>query len=180
MSAFDDRLAESTRSLRLAFDQSFAAAPVTRTAEFEDFLLTRVGGDAYAIRLSEVAGLYVDRKIVPIPSKAPELLGIVGLRGTLAPIYDLRALLDYTGGSKLRWLVLARAPEPIGFAFDSFEAHLRLPQQSVSVPDREEHARRHVRGAVRVDGATHSIIHIESLLGAVARQTSHDSLPKER
>ena len=61
----------------------------------EDFLAIRVGADPYTFRLSEIAGLHVGVKIVPVPSPAVQLLGMVAIRGMLAPIYDLAALLHY-------------------------------------------------------------------------------------
>src|ERR1700675_3898235 len=106
-------------TLRRHFDEAFAA-PTSPIAEpLEDLLAIRVGSDPYALRLSEIAGLHVGVKIVPIPSPAAQLLGIVGIRGVMAPIYDLAALLGYPPAASPRWIALARAAQPVGFAFES-------------------------------------------------------------
>jgi purine-binding chemotaxis protein CheW len=88
----------------------------------EGLLAIRVGADPYALRLSEIVGLHADVKIVPVPSPVAQLLGIVGLRGMMAPVYDLAALLGYPPAASPRWMVLAGASQSMGLAFDAFEA----------------------------------------------------------
>src|SRR6202030_4383581 len=96
-------------ALRCLFDSSFAAAASSTTGPLEDLLAICVEGDPYALRLSEIAGLYVDVKIVPVPGPIAQLLGIVSLRGKLAPVYDLAALLHYPLAVSPRWMILAGA-----------------------------------------------------------------------
>jgi chemotaxis signal transduction protein len=159
----------SAERLRDDFDRSFAEAPSTRVHRDEDFLAIRIGGDGYAIRLSDVVGVYRERKIVPIPSRAVHLLGLSSFRGITAPIYDLRALLGHTGPAAPPWLVLARAESPIGFAFDVLEKHLRVGASNAVSVAVDPHSRRHVNGVVRSEGSTFSLIHIASILDAITR-----------
>ncbi len=70
---------------------SFAEAPRGDVETTCDLLTIRVGGDAYALRLAEVGGLFVDRVVTPLPTLVPELVGIAGFRAALVPVYDLRA-----------------------------------------------------------------------------------------
>jgi purine-binding chemotaxis protein CheW len=173
------RATETVAALRHGFDRSFAEAPTLRSAASEDFLAIRVGGDPYALRVSDIAGLYADRKIVPIPSPAPTLLGIASFRGAMAPVHDLRLVLGYARGAAPRWLVLVHAPALVGLAFDLFEAHLRAVGESTLSLDAEEHATRHLRGVIRTTEVARPLIHIASVIEATSRQVLKDGPPKE-
>jgi chemotaxis signal transduction protein len=155
-------------TLRRHFDEAFAAPASSVTEPLEDFLAICVGSDPYALRLSEIAGLHVGVKIVPVPSPVPQLLGIVGIRGMMVPIYDLAALLRYPPEANSRWFVLARAPQPVGFAFGSFESHLQLSQASLADSNGEDSSTsgsaQHIRGTVRAAGALRPIVHLASML----------------
>jgi len=164
--------------LRRQFDSSFAAATATSTmAEtHEDLLAIRVGADPYALRLSEITGLHVDVKIVPVPSPVAQLLGIVSLRGNMAPVYDLAALLHYPPAARPRWMILAGAAQPVGFAFETFDAHLQVPQTAlIDGEDRGEGSgatRRHVRGAVRAADVLRPLIQVASVVKLVRGNNS--------
>jgi chemotaxis signal transduction protein len=128
-------LAERATALRSAFDRAFTAPLRLDGAVKHDLIAVRVGGEACAIRLAEVAGLFADRKITRVPGGKSALIGIAGFRGTLVPAYNLRTLLGIPGAQTPRWLVIA-AVAPVALAFDAFEGHLRVsandivPQQS--------------------------------------------------
>jgi hypothetical protein len=95
MTDADQSPLRTAAALRREFDQSFAQPPATELARVENFLAVRIGGDAYAMRVAEIAGLYADKRIVPLPSPLPSLLGTVGFRGQIAPVYDLAMLFGY-------------------------------------------------------------------------------------
>jgi chemotaxis signal transduction protein len=128
----------------------------------------RVGSNPYALRLSEIAGIYVGVKVVPVPSPVAQLLGIVGIRGMMVPIYDFATLLRYPPEANSRWFVLARAPQPVGFKFETFESHLQVSQASLADSNGEDSSRsgsvQRMRGTVRAAGALRPIIHLASML----------------
>lgn len=169
-------------SLRAEFDRSFSvAAGGPRPSEL-DLLAIVVGGDAYALRLSEVRSLHADRKLVAAPSVLPELLGLCGFRSVLTPVYDLAQLLGYGAGRAARWLVVAEAASPIAFAFEGFDSHLRVVLESVSAPE-TSNADTHtaaVVGAVRADGATRPLIHLPALVEGIARRIKAVGPSQER
>jgi chemotaxis signal transduction protein len=121
----------------------------------ENILAIRVREDSYALRLAEVAGLVDGRTIVPLPSSLPALLGIVGVRGQVVPVYDLGYVLGYaSAASRPRWMVLLRQEEAVAVAFDAFEAQQRLATEvgetaGASVP--ESVASRYLAGIARTD-----------------------------
>jgi chemotaxis signal transduction protein len=153
-------------SLRQEFDQSFARAAGGPQPAQMDFLTIVVAGDAYALRLSEVRSLHADRKLVAAPSVLPELLGMCGFRSVLTPVYDLAQLLGYGAGRGGRWLVVVEGTLPIAFAFEGFDAHLRVPLESVSAPDGSSAGA--VGGAVLGLGVTRPLLRLSSLVEAIA------------
>jgi chemotaxis signal transduction protein len=169
-------LRTTAATLRRHFDEGFAAAAESMTERLEDLLAIRIGSDPFALRLSEIAGLHVDVKIVPVPSPTTQLLGVVGIRGAMAPIYDLAALLHYPPAANLRWFVFARAPQPVGFAFEAFESHLQVSPDSLSSGNDDDAGTggtgRHVRGTVRAAGALRPIIHLAFVLAMIGGKNS--------
>jgi purine-binding chemotaxis protein CheW len=160
-------------TLRRHFDEAFAAPASSIIEPLEDLLAIRVGSDPYALRLSEIAGLYVGVKIVPVPSPVPQLLGIVGIRGMMVPIYDLAALLRYPPEVNSRWFVLARPPQPVGFAFETFESHLQVSLAGSNGEDSGTGGTvQHMRGTVRAAGTLRPIIHLASMLEMIGDKNS--------
>jgi chemotaxis signal transduction protein len=115
--------ANTAEKLRREFDLAFRDPRAGVVERSEDFLAVRIGGDPFAIRVLDIAGLYVDRAIVPMPSTRPALLGLARFRSAIAPVFDLRVLLGYPPGAASRWLIVVRAPELVGLSFDLFESH---------------------------------------------------------
>jgi len=124
--------ASQVEALRRAFDQSFRAPPPGEEEETEDLLQLRIGGQALAVRLSEIAGLIQGRTPVPLPAAAPGLLGLAGIRGALWPVFDLAVLLGEPPAQDPRWLLLCGAGAPVALAFSLFEGHLRLARSVVN------------------------------------------------
>ena len=127
------------QDLREAFDSSFSVAPVTATKASESLLAIRVGRVPYAIRLSETAGLHVDKPVTRLPGTPPELLGIAGLRGTITTVFDLRVLLGVEPTEEGRWLVLASTSPAVGFAFDHFEGQFQVSGDSIATSANSVH-----------------------------------------
>ena len=171
-------LNERLGSLREAFDASFAAREQAQPAEQLDFLTIRVAGDAYAVRLAEVQSLHADRKVVAAPSLLPALLGVAGFRGVLTPIYDLAPLLGYAQQSAAKWLIVARHAAPVAFAFEVFDAHLRV--DSAHVSNAEVAAQGAVRGAVHTGGRAVPLLHLPSLIDEITERIKAYGPTQER
>jgi chemotaxis signal transduction protein len=165
---FDERAA----SLKAAFDATFARASQALETATEDLLAIRTGGDPYALRVRELTALLVNRKVVPVPSPRPELLGIAGVRGTLVPVYCLSSLLGYgTSGTAMRWLGVCGRTRSVGLAFDELESFLRLPRESLHAVDRGDTTRPHLAEAFRVGPATGRLIDTGSILNWLGADT---------
>jgi purine-binding chemotaxis protein CheW len=158
-------LAGRARALRSAFDRSFAEVARTQGEAFEELLTIRVAGDPYALRLAECAGLFVDRKITPLPTTAPGLLGLAGFRAALVPVYDLRALLGYPKCDAPRWMVSVERGSVVGLAFEGFAAHERVERDALVAHGAP--AQRHVDRVARLPGGARPVLHLGSVLDVV-------------
>jgi chemotaxis signal transduction protein len=154
--------------LRDAFDRSFAERPSTATIATEDLIAIRVGGDPYAVRTAELSGVSANRKVVTVPSRRPDLLGVAGIRGALVPVYGLASVLGYPETASSReWLALCGHPDLVALAFERLEGFLRVPQTDLHAPERPEGSRRHVSQVVRVGGIARLVVDMRSTLAAL-------------
>jgi purine-binding chemotaxis protein CheW len=168
MSMPESRVVTRAADLREAFDRSFAAPPPPAAPPQLDLLAIRCADHGFALPLSEVLAVYAERKIVAVPSPVPELLGLVGVRGLIAPVYDLRSLLGYGPGAAPRWLALVRAPEPFALGFELFEQHLRLPlADAFSAATDAQGPHPFARGSVRLASGPRPLIDLTALFAAV-------------
>lgn len=151
-------LAASARALREEFDRAFALPPEQPDASSRQLLAIRAGGQAYALRLDQIRGLYVDRRVQTLPSRLPELVGLTGVRGQAVPVFDLAALLGQPAPRTARWLVLAAGRHSAAFAFEQFEAyHAARPDDMME-------------GAVRIDGVPRTLVNLETLIDDLERR----------
>jgi len=147
--------------LRAAFDGEFAAALPPPEPAHSDYLRIRIGGEPFAIALADIASLHADLRIVALPSRAPELLGVAALRAAVVPIYDAGTAFGMQSGAP-RWIAVLRDGQA-GFAFESFDGYVRIPDGSVAAVDQ----RGPVRGQFSVSGQRHSVVDLGSVLTAI-------------
>jgi chemotaxis signal transduction protein len=171
-------LAERAAALRREFDQSFALPIRTEAATTEDFLAVRIGVEACALRLGEVAGLFADKKITPVPGGGPAQLGIAGFRGTILPVYSLQALLGRASAEPPRWLVVV-AGTPVALGFEAFQGHLRVEREAVLAQQSAER-RFHARHYIRAQSLVRPVIDLASVLDALDIRRPQATLKEER
>lgn len=187
MSAADHPHSPAVERMRAEFNRAFAA-PATPPARDRSRLLgIRVGGDPFALALTDVLAIHVDRKVVPVPSAAPTLIGIASFRGALAPVHDLRLVLGYPARTPTRWLVLVAGATPIGLAFDAFDGQLAAPAALEPLsPDGKPAAAGATRSSDLTRGLVHAgeairpLIDVSAVLSAVGIQPAGAPKPKER
>jgi chemotaxis signal transduction protein len=151
--------------LREQFDRSFSEPERPPIAAPEPLLCIRIGGDPWAVRRNDVRRLVADRRVVPVPSTAPAMLGVLGLRGELVPVHSLRALLGYRLEPPSRWVIIAGSEAPLGLAFDFFEGQLRVPAPQLApsaTPPRP-----HVHAVIAIEGMPRSVLDLPSILELV-------------
>jgi chemotaxis signal transduction protein len=167
----------SAELLREAFDRSFAEPPPAPRDDWEGLLAVRCGGQPHAIRVRDVAGIAAGRTVVPAPSPLPELVGLAGFRGRVAPVYDLGSLLGHGASDTLHWCVLVGSADLVALAFELLEAHVRVPRSAPS--DSARHAEPEARQAVRIAGALRPIIDIPAVLATLRERGAGSRSPRE-
>ena len=171
MTAFatTDNLSPRAAALRAAFDRSFAEPPRLDLTPMEDLLAVRIGDDVFAIRLSEIAGLYAGKKITRVPGGDPALLGIAGFRGAIQPVYGLTILLGRQAEAVPRWLAIAAAA-PVALAFDGFDGHVRVASETIRPRDAGAKDQPYARHFAPVRDFIRPILHLPSILDAIGVQ----------
>jgi purine-binding chemotaxis protein CheW len=169
----DIALSDRAAQLRQAFDRSFAEPLNAETRSTIDFIAIRLAGDAHAVRMSEVGGLFADVRVTPCPSPVAELRGIAGFRGALTPVYDLAALLGYPMSAG-RWMVLTR-DRALALAFDDFQDHFRIDPAAIAARQ-DASVSPHVHQIAQQAGRAWPIIDIPSVVAVIkARAAAHSS-----
>jgi chemotaxis signal transduction protein len=150
--------------LRSRFDHEFALPIAAKATDELDLLAIRIDGDPHAIRLAEITGVFTDQPIAPAPSTAPSFIGLTGVRTSIVPVFDLAVLLGYPRATRPRWLVVA---EQLGFAFDTFEGHVRVPATAFA---RHTDVKPHTIEVVRIGEQTRSVVQLATVVEVVAKK----------
>jgi chemotaxis signal transduction protein len=166
------------RELREVFDAGFAAAPPPPEPVHRDVLCIRIAGEPFAIPLGDIASLHADLRIVALPARAPELLGVAALRSAVVPIYDASRAFGLPAADAPRWLVVLRGGRA-GFAFDGYDGHARIPDRAITPVDAPANRRGHVRGQLVLDGQPRAIVDLGSVLAAIEQRGRHDDTAKD-
>ncbi|HEX3861006.1 MAG TPA: chemotaxis protein CheW [Stellaceae bacterium] len=160
---------DTAAALRQAFDRSFAEARPAAPPAVEELLAITLGDEPYALRLSEIDEILAARRITRLPGGGTALLGIAGCRGTIVPVYDLRALLGCGRAGPARWFAMT-ADATLAFAFETLAAHLRVPHDAFVAHQTDARQRTPVRDFVRLDDELRPIVHLPSLIEALQLQ----------
>lgn len=151
------------QQLRQEFDNTFAEPAQLRREVNEDLVRIVVAGDSYALRVSEFIGLQTNLRIVGLPKRASEFLGLSSFRNEIVPVYTLRQLLGYGPGEQGRWMVIAQVGNVFGLEFQRFEGHVRASQSAVVASEQANVSRRYVRDVVQVGGEVLPIVSIAAI-----------------
>ena len=105
-------------------------------------VLFRVGELSLLAPLEEIGEmLEVPAEVTPVPATRAWVFGIANNRGTLLPIFDLRAFLFGSAtrsGSRNRVLVVRRDEFPVGLLVSDVTGIRHFQEQSQAVPIRKE------------------------------------------
>lgn len=153
--------------LRSAFDNAFALPLAQPQPDGVELLIVSAGGQTYAMRTSELAGVEVDRKLVPLPAAAPELLGLCAAQGELVPVFELAAALGApTAKTSPRWIALSRDKELVALAFDELRESLRVAIRDLSPLELAPGRSAFSRHAIRLETG---VIHVLDIPAVIAR-----------
>lgn len=164
----DPDLGQKLAELRTAFDEAFASPPAQRDDDFLRIILIKAGGKRYGLRITELAGLETNRKVVPVPANVPGLRGLSAVRGELVAVYDLASIVGAgTPNLAPRWIALPRGSEPIGLAFEDFEGYRRIAAQAVHALDQASETGLLSRLAIQVDSGRVHILDLPAIASSI-------------
>jgi chemotaxis signal transduction protein len=172
---FSKQLAE----IRDTFDKVFMNPPNPPPEEFESFLIIQIKKVCLAIKVNEISGLEVNRKIVPLPSDDSGLLGIAGIHGCLVPVYCLATLLGYTQdrNNEPRWLAVlgketsvreGEKNEVLAIAFAEFDSYVQMARSEVGVPEVFDGTTKHVKEILHLkNSGVCSVLSVPSIINEI-------------
>lgn len=159
---------QKVEALRREFDGRFSMPHETSRETTDDYIAIRVAGDAYLLRLQDLAAVAAKRTIVALPVRRPECLGLIGHQGTPIALFALRGLLGYGPSSAVpRWTAVLRNSAAAALAFDEYDGLARLAGSDLT-PLGAAAQRRFVSGGARWSGQPRLIVDIPAIVKSLA------------
>src|SRR5688572_25740225 len=90
--------------LRSSFDRTFAEPPAAAASARLRLLAIHVGVHGFAVRLDQVSGIEKSRHLVSLPGAPAALLGLMGVRGTLVPVFSLARIVGEDAAAPEPWV----------------------------------------------------------------------------
>ncbi len=104
-----------------------------------EYLVFEVSGDRMALPLGAVKEILKLAPITPVPRAAPDVLGILSVRGRITTVICLRARLGLpppeTSARSVRILLVDRGTEILGVRVDAVSEVLRLTPSEIEAAD---------------------------------------------
>lgn len=168
----------AVEELRREFDAAFSLPLREAARDTEDLLEIRVAGRPYALRVAELGGVSAGNRITPVPSGQAALLGLVGIRGVLVPVFDLARLLGESAPDEVpRWVALSRGDSPVGLAFAAVEGHVPVGPDALQASEGASHAL--VSQLVRSEAGLRPVVSVGRVLSLLRGGPSAEALEKE-
>jgi len=102
-----------------------------------ELLSFRLASETYAVRLTNIKQIIKMVPITMVPRAPSHVLGVISLRGTIIPIFDLRRILHLsaaTASRKTRIIILAEGKYSVGLIVDEVKQVVRLPASKIEPP----------------------------------------------
>lgn len=161
-----DEILEHRERLARAFDGEFALPLVTEHVEFIDFLVVRLGVDWYAVRVDELVGVQTKKAVQRLPDAPRYCVGLAAVRGLVAAVYDLGALLGSPSPDRSSWFFQSKADPEVALLVPKADRYLRVPEDRI-IPGTHLDGSREDEDAVSVGAITDAGVVINVL--SVAR-----------
>jgi purine-binding chemotaxis protein CheW len=102
---------------------------IATNADAVDYVTAMVGGQLFGLPISRVQDVFVPVQMAPVPLAAPEIAGLINLRGRVVTMIDMRRRLDLTTGDRRTPMAVGveYRGESYGLLIDEVGEVLRLP-----------------------------------------------------
>jgi purine-binding chemotaxis protein CheW len=131
-SATEARRAEEILARRA---RAVAATRAPETPDGIEVLAFEVGGERYALQLSEVVQVLDARALAPLPGAPRWLLGAVVARTGVVPVLDLRQRLGLEGGGlgdAAQVVVVEHEGDAFGIAIERLQGRILVPRAELA------------------------------------------------
>lgn len=156
----DSSECEAARERTLLEGRARELAVVQQEAVGDDSLTRAItfslAGNGYAIPLHQTLEVVPVADCTPVPGMPSQLLGLFNLRGTILPLFDVRAVVGNALTQEamfhqgLRAIVLGRQGPELGFVTDGVDVIVELrPEDFISAPDTLRQGRDFVQGITK-------------------------------
>lgn len=133
----------ASRNQQIRKKKTDPASPVGDHVSAEDdiasekFLIFRIGGESFGLRLGTVAEIIRLPDLAHMPLVPPSLLGLANLRGVVLPVVSLRGLLHLPvhDASEQTRVIVMRGDAPVGFVVDRVERLMALAADRLEQDD---------------------------------------------
>lgn len=174
MSSASSPIETKVAEMRRRFDEAFAAPQECATEALEALLAIRVGGEEHALRLRDISALTAARRIVPVPARFPELVGITALRGDVLPVFSLSRLLGLGGNSEqVRWIVRAgEGSDAVGLGFNGLDGYFQVDAAEI-FPGAGQPDRPYVSATARQNGILRGVVDLPLLVERIRQRAAN-------
>lgn len=148
-------------------------ADMTVPSELE-FVTFFTGGQSFSIDITQVREIRRWTAVTPLPHAPAEVLGVMNLRGSVIPIFDLAARfgLDRTPENARNVVVIASHDSTtVGLLVESVSEILSVTRDRIQeTPDlRSDSARQSITGVITVDEGMTRVIDLGAVIQTGAR-----------
>ncbi len=135
--------------------------------------LIRLGGEFFAIPLSNVREVFKLESITCVPGMPAALVGVANLRGTIVPIADLRPSLGLSHAAQPQFVVVVRQGEgEIGLLIDEVpEIRTVTADELVADTATETMRRPFLSGRLNIENRLRVILDVEGILASMEKST---------
>jgi purine-binding chemotaxis protein CheW len=145
-----------------------------------DYLAFRLANERYAVKVESVREILKVTSLTEIPRGAPNLIGVMDLRGEITPVYDVKVRLQLAERAprlavppserealprSARVLVLGHVEAPAGVLVDEVYSVVRLTASSIEQPPSGVGGERDgIVGIGRADGELYVLLELAGAL----------------
>ena len=113
------------------------AAAVLEAGAQEQQLVAFYLGEMYGVDISHIHEIIRMQDSTPLPRSAPDIEGVINLRGKIVPVLDLRKRLGLTSAERTRAtriIVVELEDYVVGMIVDSVVGVLRINEDTIETP----------------------------------------------
>ncbi|GLK70094.1 chemotaxis protein CheW [Ancylobacter dichloromethanicus] len=148
------------------------ATPGDGDAKARQFVTARIGGQLFGLSIDAVNEVFVPEGITPVPLSAPEIEGVLNLRGRIVTMIDLRRLLHLGSETAASMAVgIESQGDAFGLMIDDVGDVLMLgdAERDTNPSNLDEDWARFVNGVYRLQEELLLLLDVERVLAGVGQ-----------